>query len=147
MTRTAAETEALVAAWVRYWDWFNRDGLKALQAWQADLRARGVSVFEAMVSSPPPKSPDATEWASEAVQESMSRGDADDGWDLLTALVRSVPEELLGHVGAGPFDQWVSEERAQTFFERIAQAAAADPRWKTVLAASWKRPGRLAELL
>jgi len=87
--------------------------------------------------------------AARTVGDHMSHG-GKEAWLLLRDIVRATPEDawdVLGTIGAGPFESWISEERLREFLDDLEAEMAAFRRFRYVAAASWDIPATLELLL
>jgi hypothetical protein len=160
---TERDRSRLVAAWIEHWTRFLRElpRFQAMQAAGRELMLKGAlqsllmpwkahdlaeSLGRQLRDELGSLSSSETQWASQEVSEVIGRGD-DDGWALLMALVRAVPEELLVHVGAGPAEVFFDDETAARFRTEIRQALATEPRFRAVLEVAWNLPDEIQDLL
>jgi 6-phosphogluconate dehydrogenase (decarboxylating) len=76
-------------------------------------------------------------------------GGAAVAWPLLKRIVELCPrdQDVLGHLGAGIFEDWVTESRVATVEEELRSLLRADARWRVVAEASWNEPASLVRLL
>ncbi len=75
-----------------------------------------------------PQHPD--EDMSEKVNDVCKKQDSD-GWELLKAIVKLSPKdnELLSFIGAGSFEDWISEDNFKKFEEEIKERISEDSKW------------------
>ena len=70
-------------------------------------------------------------------------------WPLLKRIVELCPRDrdVLGSVGAGMFEDWVSEARVAAVEQELGGLLRSDARWRVVAEASWDEPPTLVRLL
>jgi hypothetical protein len=68
---------------------------------------------------------------------------------LLRRIVELCPRDrgVLGSVGAGMFEDWVTEERVASVEGELAELLRADAKWRVVAESSWDEPPSLVRLL
>jgi hypothetical protein len=163
--RSEAEIDELARAWVRSWTWFSSEGVREFEAWQA--RSRSLTLpwhaalaeaernkdwtrFDALLGrnpalTLPQPGTHEDEWATDEVRALVS--DAEEGWQVILALVRVAPDELLGQIGSGPLEDWMDDERAVVFFDRFRDQLARDPRFRKMARSAWSMPTAIAEAI
>jgi hypothetical protein len=75
-------------------------------------------------------------WAWDAAMNVVRGDDAERAWELVTAIVRTAPDDRLEHVGAGPVENLV-ETHGVVLLDRIVAEASHDPRFREALASIW----------
>ena len=75
-------------------------------------------------------------WAWERVTEVVREQDAPAEFELVRVLVRNVPDEHLGYVGAGPVEDLV-QRHGEELADWIIGEAGRDPRFREALARVW----------
>ncbi len=72
----------------------------------------------------------------------------EDSWELLKAIVNLCPndEALLGHIGAGEFENWIPMGYF-SFAEELKSLIRTDPKWRIVAASSRHNPDDLNDFL
>jgi hypothetical protein len=93
---------------------------------------------------PPVPHPD--ELANETVTR-LARARANDGWEIIRELVRIVPEDLLGDVAAGPFEDWIGDETAKQFEAELRDQIHRDYRFRRMARAAWELPAIVNNIL
>jgi hypothetical protein len=70
-------------------------------------------------------------------------------WPLLVRIVELCPPDrrILGSIGAGLFEDWVTEERVSAVEGELGSLLKSDPKWRVVAEESWDDPPSLARLL
>jgi hypothetical protein len=70
-------------------------------------------------------------------------------WPLLRRIVELCPRDpyALGLVGAGLFENWVTEDRVTAIAPQLRDLLRTDPKWRVVTEASWDEPPALVLLL
>lgn len=70
-------------------------------------------------------------------------------WPLLKMIVELCPPDgiLLAGIGAGLFEDWVTEERVDAVASELQALVRCDPKWRTVVESSWDEPPSLVRLL
>jgi hypothetical protein len=70
-------------------------------------------------------------------------------WPLLVRIVELCPRDrrVLGSIGAGLFEDWVTEERVRAVEVELSSLLKSDPKWRVVAEESWDAPASLARLL
>jgi hypothetical protein len=83
-----------------------------------------------------------------AVKRLMLQG-ATVAWPLLKRIVELCPRDrdVLGYVGAGMFEDWVSEARVAAVERELTDLLRSDAKWRVVAEASWDEPPSLIRLL
>jgi hypothetical protein len=166
------EIARIAEAYVEHATWFVREGCDRFSAHQAKLRARFAPQLGAITAAIA-RGPEAVWSALEAGTDAFSENLAElafenhpaqwadervrnvltacgrEGWLLLEEIVRRAPEapDILGFIGAGPFETWVSEERVEEVRDDLARALAASPKLRQVVLSSWDIPPTLQEML
>ena len=70
-------------------------------------------------------------------------------WPLLVRIVDlcTPDRRVLGSIGAGLFEDWVTEERVSAVEAELSSLLKSDPKWRVVAEESWEEPPSLAKLL
>ena len=74
-------------------------------------------------------------WAFSEVNERI-RGDAEDAWDLMLAILSAIPDVALDYVSAGPLEDLV-RIHGQTLINRIDDEARRNPQFRSALGRIW----------
>jgi hypothetical protein len=110
-----------------------------------------LAVKEAQLAQPDAAA--AEEWdRGQAVEQGVRRlirEGCDLAWPLLVRIVGLCPpdREILQSIGAGLFEDWVSEDRVAAVVPELEALLRSDPRWRVVTESSWDEPPSLARLL
>ena len=85
---------------------------------------------------------------AEKVDEICSKNNLD-AWELLKTIVDIAPndEGLLSFIGAGPFEDWISEDNYKLIKTEIDKILYENQKWVVVVISSWNNPKELKELL
>jgi hypothetical protein len=121
MSYTPDQRHQLAAAWLRYWRWFSSGD-----------------------TEPPVPHPD--EWANDAVMTIMREG-REEALDVLLSMVEQAPEDLLESIGAGPFEDWVTEERAERLSSRISTELRNNAKFRKMVRSAWDLPAVINDAL
>jgi len=159
------DLEVVARACVEYATWFIREGCDQFRQRQAGFRkalatslstsdetpddlAAAEAVAAAASATLLPVETHPAEWAQDRTDEIVTAC-GEYGWRLLLLLVRAAPDDphLLGFIGAGPFEDWVTEERVCAVREEFAREWRAEPKFRLVVRASWNVPPALERLL
>jgi hypothetical protein len=82
-------------------------------------------------------------WAWEEVKDRVYLGsDAEDAWNVVTALVNAAPDDQLGYIGAGPLEDLVVCHGAG-LVDRIEGEARRNPAFMDALSCVWLDAGHL----
>jgi hypothetical protein len=83
-----------------------------------------------------------------AVRRLMVNGAAA-AWPLLKRIVELCPRDrdVLGSIGAGMFEDWVTEDGVASVESELRLLLRSDAKWRVVAEASWDEPPSLARLL
>jgi hypothetical protein len=81
-------------------------------------------------------------WGWDAVNDIVHAAPPEDAWDLVVELVRRAPDQVLGHVAAGPLEDLVRLHGA-ALVEWIEGEARRDARFRWALGAAWLSRGAL----
>ena len=81
-------------------------------------------------------------WAWDRVSSSSSGSDTEAAWNLVVALVRNAPDEVLGSVGAGPLENLLNAHGAM-LVDWIVGEAQRDHRFREALGRAWLSRGTL----
>lgn len=166
------EIGRIAQAYVEYATWFIREGTEKFSAHQAKVRAAFAPQFGAIFSAIS-RGPEAVwkaleanggafserldqlkfeshpaEWARDRAGDILRIG-GKSGWILLQEIVDRAPDadDVLGFIGAGPFEDWVSEERVVEVQEELTRVLSASSKFQRVALASWDTPPTLHALL
>lgn len=145
------DLEVVARAYVEYATWFIREGCDQFQQRQAAFRQRlatGISPDVAAEATHLAAQAHPAEWARDRTDEIVAAC-GEYGWRLLLLLVSVAPDDphLLGFIGAGPFEDWVTEERVCAVREAFADEWRTEPKFRVVVRASWNVPPALERLL
>jgi hypothetical protein len=75
-------------------------------------------------------------WAWDRVGQIVRGQDPEAAFELVRQLVRAVPEDRLGYVGAGPLEDFV-KQHGSALADWIVGEAGRDPRFRAALASIW----------
>jgi hypothetical protein len=167
-----AQIDELAAAYIEYTVWFLTEGMSLHQSHSETMRQELSGQFSKMVGAlrngpeamltalneedfadmrakllkvSPPAHP--CEWARDKVGDVL-RASGLTGWEVLKAIVRHAPDDpsVLGFVGAGPFEDWVGEDRAREVEADLEAMLRKDPKFRVVVSSSWRVPETLREI-
>jgi hypothetical protein len=168
----ADERKRVARAYVEYATWFVREGSDKFSKDQEKIREAFAPQFSA-ISSAIPQGVEAlrealrssadvfrcnldgltfeehpSQWADERVREVIN-SDGREGWKLIREIVNEATdaEDVLGFIGAGHFENWVSEERVEEVRDEILRSLREDPKVIEVVTSSWDIPPALQEIL
>jgi hypothetical protein len=86
---------------------------------------------------------DPDSWAFDEVNARVGRhGQAEDAWNVVSALVAEAQVEQLGYIGAGPVEDMI-KNHGTVLFEWIEGAARRDERFQYALTRIWLNEGDL----
>ncbi|HTB83904.1 MAG TPA: hypothetical protein VK742_09640 [Candidatus Sulfotelmatobacter sp.] len=82
------------------------------------------------------------------IEDKIKKKDAV-SWEVLKSIIEQAPhdEKLLNFIGAGPFEDWISEENFNSYKEELQTFLKTNQKWKIVVKASWHNPNELEMLL
>jgi hypothetical protein len=166
--------ERIAAGYVDYALWFVREGSAKFQAHQARMRERFAPQFDQILDAVVHGSSIAAvldalrgsagefqsradelafethpnEWASDRVSEIVSLG-GPSAWELVLEIVRRAPddEDVLGFIGAGPVESWMSEERVAEVAGELTAELQRSVKLQRVVLTSWHIPPTLERIL
>jgi hypothetical protein len=168
----ADERNRVARAYVEYATWFVREGSERFREHQAKMRQRFAPQFSAIASAVL-KGPAAltealqsgtdafrcnlddlafekhpSQWADEHIRELIAV-DAKEGWAIIREVVKEAPDadDVLGFIGAGHFENWVSEDRIKQVKDDMLHSLREDPKLVRVVTSSWDIPPSLQEIL
>lgn len=111
-------------------------------------RARAA---DRLLSGPIPDTSNERGWEGDDAEQRVSavlREGSEDAWRLLKELVRSAPDDdALAYLGAGPVEDFVSQEVGTRFEERISEQLASDRRFRVAFSSAWGLPLVLQRLV
>jgi hypothetical protein len=170
MSIDADELARIAQAYVEFLAWFVREGAQKFQQHQAKVRQRFSPQFGAIVAAIT-QGPSAlwkaleasasafqenldvlafeehpAQWADQRVRDLLAAG-GPTAWSFLVEIVRRAPDDVLGSIGAGPFESWVTEERVVEVRSELTRLLRQDPRFGQVVRASWEVPPTLQAIL
>ena len=167
-----ARIDELAAAYVEYTLWFLAEGMALHRSHSETMRQELSGQFSKMAGAlrngpdamltalndedladmqakvsklTPPAHP--CEWARDEVGDVL-RASGLTGWELLKAIVRRAPNDptVLGFLGAGPFEDWVEEERVREVEADLEAMVRNDQKFRVVISSSWNVPETLREI-
>jgi len=131
---TADNIVMLAKAWIRYCQAFEAEGEE--ESFRHPDVGADDEVRRMMIGTDRGFGPDRIVDASEDV-----------AWRLLLKLVEVAPDDLLSAVSAGPFENWINDDRAARYRRPLAERIEADPRFEAMVRAAHDLPAVVHELI
>lgn len=147
----------LAEEYIRYSIWFLKTGSAIFEKEKEELRkaieievSSGLSESEAYYKASKTikqvEHPDQN--GAWKVDEIIKNG-GPAAWEILKNIVQAAPndEQVLAFIGAGPFENWISEEKLIIYKKELFEAIQEHPKWQTVAESSWHNPADLVDFL